>query len=334
MILTGEMPVDEPGTALAVTVPPSAPVPSARPPASPYAVYLLSLGSEESRRAMKGCLDRIAQMMSGAPGAEYPWHQLRYEHATAIRALLTETGHSPSHVNKHLSAMRRVMKEAWRLGLMTAEDYERAADVDGVKGSRLPAGRSINPDEITAMLAACAATPGVPGIRDAALIAFLQSTGARRAEAAGALLERYDPGTRALRIIGKGNKERLVFIHREAVPVLDRWLVAVGERRGPVFRPVDRWGNIRRRHMTPRTIGMLIDQRRAQAGLQPLATHDFRRTLGGDFLDEGGDLAQLQKLFGHASATTTAGYDRRPERELRAAVDRLPILGTARRSRD
>lgn len=293
----------------------------------PFWVYLTSLGSDESRRAMRGCLNHIASRVSGAPGEDFPWHELRYEHTTIIRAIIVGEGHSPSHVNKHLSALRGVLRESWRLGLMTAEDYQRAVDIRELKGHREPAGRSIHGDEVAAMLTACAADGGPAGIRDAALIAVLQSTGLRRAEAASALIERYDPCERALRIIGKGNKERTVYIHRSAVPVLERWLVTIGERRGPLFRPVDRWGNITPRPMTPRGIGLTIDQRRQQAGLQPLSTHDFRRSLGGDFLDAGGDLAQLQKLFGHASATTTVGYDRRPGRELRSAVDRLPILG-------
>lgn len=320
----------EPGSGLAATGPGRLPSPPGRPATSPYSVYLLSLGSDESRRAMRACLDHVARITAGVPGAEYPWHQLRYEHTTAIRAMIIAEGHSPSHVNKHLSALRRVLREAWRLELMTAEDYQRAADIPEMKGQREPAGRSIHADEISAMLAACTAAPGPAGIRDAALIAVFQSTGLRRAEAASALIERYNPGERALRIIGKGNKERTVYIHNDAVPVLDRWLVAIGERRGPVFRPVDRWENVRPQHMTPRGIGLAIDQRRKQAGLQPLSTHDYRRTLGGDFLEAGGDLAQLQQLFGHASATTTVGYDRRPGKKLRTAVDRVPILGASK----
>jgi site-specific recombinase XerD len=300
---------------------------------TPYWVYLTSLGSDESRRTMRSCLNHIAGKISGERGDAFPWHQLRYEHTTVIRAMIVNEGKSPSHVNKHLSALRGVLREAWRLGLMTAEDYQRAIDVRELKGHREPAGRNIHGDEVSAMLTVCAAADGPAGIRDSALIAVLQSTGMRRAEAASALIERYDPRERSLRVIGKGNKERTVYIHPGAVPMLERWLVTIGERRGPIFRPVDRWEHIKPRHMTPRGIGLTIDQRRQQAGLQPLSTHDFRRTLGGDFLDAGGDLAQLQKLFGHASATTTVGYDRRPGRELRTAVDRLPILGPAKSGR-
>lgn len=323
--------MDQAAIALAGTAPRSAPAVPIRGTPTPYWVYLASLGSDESRRTMRGCLGHIASGFSGLTGEEFPWHELRYEHTAIIRAAIVAEAKSPSHVNKHLSALRGVLREAWRLGLMSAEDFHRAADIRELKGHREPAGRSIHGDEVGALLAACAAGEGPAGLRDAALIAFLQSTGVRRAEAAAALIERYDPHERSQRIIGKGNKERIVYIHHAAAPVLERWLVTVGERRGPVFRPVDKWGNIRPRHMTPRGIGLTIDQRRQEAGLQPMATHDFRRTLGGDFLDAGGDLAQLQKLFGHASATTTAGYDRRPGRELRAAVDRLPILGTGRR---
>jgi site-specific recombinase XerD len=304
---------------------PAPPVLAERSGASPYAVYLLSLDSEESRRGMRGCLDHIARIMAGVPGAGYPWAALRYDSMTAIRALIVDEGKSPSHVNKHLSALRGVLREAWRLDLMSAEDYQRARDVKNVSAHREPAGRSINGDEISAMLAVCASASGLSGIRDAALISLLQSTGIRRAEAASALIERYDPGERTLRVIGKGNKERTVYVHRTSVPALDRWLVAIGERRGPMFRPVDKWGNVSSRALIPWSVGQIINRRREQAGLSALSTHDFRRTFIGDFLDAGGDLAQAQQLAGHSLVTTTASYDRRPGRKLRTAVDKMEL---------
>jgi site-specific recombinase XerD len=298
---------------------------------NPYWVYLARF-SGESQRTMRGCLDRIAAIImanqSAVPGLgeRIPWESIRYAHAVLLRTEFTGRWSSPSHVNKHLSALRGVLCECWRLGLMTAEDYQRVRDVGNVKGTREPAGRNIHTDEISALLAACLADKSPPrGIRDAALVAVLQSTGIRRAEAAGALIERYDHGERSLRVIGKGNKERTVYIHETAVPYLDRWLVAVGARRGPIFRGVDRWGHIGSRPLSARAIGYILNERRGQAGLPRLSTHDFRRTFIGDFIDAGGDLVQAQKLAGHASATTTAAYDRRPGRALRTAVDRLSL---------
>jgi site-specific recombinase XerD len=300
---------------------------------NPYWVYLARFRGE-SERTMRRCLDRIAAIiLSRSPadpehdlGEQIPWEQIRYAHVARLRSEFAVQWQSPSSANKHLSALRGVLHEAWRLGLMTAEDYQRAIDVENVKGSRLLAGRNIHADETTAMLRVCLADENAPlGIRDAALVAVLQSTGIRRAEAAAALIERYDPGERGLKLVGKGNKERIVFIHPGAVPYLDGWLVLLGVRRGAMFRRVDRWGNIGAERLSARAIGYIVNHRREQAGLPKLSTHDFRRTFIGDFIDAGGDLVQAQKLAGHASATTTAAYDRRPDRALRTAVDKLSL---------
>lgn len=305
------------------------------PPADPYEVYLNSLESAESRRTMRGALDRIAKILTGddtATGAGQPWWGLRYEHTSKVRAALIDyrdaknpDGYSPTHINKHLIALRRVLRVCWRMELMSADDYQRAADVKNVKGKRLPAGRNIHRDELGAMLRAAGDDDGPAGVRDRALIALLYATGLRRSEAASLLVENFDHAERQIRIIGKGNKERAVPVSLAAVPILDEWLNLLGTRRGPMFRPIDRHGNIRSSAMSPRAVGYIVDRTRKQAGLPPLATHDFRRTFIGDFIDNGGDLVQAQQIAGHASATTTAQYDRRPGRALRDAVDRMSL---------
>lgn len=310
-----------------------APLAGRRRDQSPYWVYLARF-SGESERTVRRCLDRIAAIVLHQPpataaaglGDRIPWESIRYPHVVLLRTEFTENWESLSHVNKHISALRGVLRECWRLGLTSAEDFHRATDVENVRGSREPAGRNIHDDEIAALLGACLADERVlHGIRDAAIIAVLQSTGIRRAEVAGAMIERYDHGERSLRVIGKGNKERTVYIHQTAVPYLDRWLVAVNARRGPVFRGVDRWGNTGAEPLSARAIGYIVSERREQAKLPSLSTHDFRRTFIGNFIDAGGDLVQAQQLAGHASATTTASYDRRPGRALRNAVDQLRL---------
>jgi site-specific recombinase XerD len=60
-------------------------------------------------------------------------------------------------------------------------------------------------------------------------------------------------------------------------------------------------------------LAQMLEKRRIQAGLRRLTWHDFRRTFAGNLLDKGNDLVTVQKLMGHASPTTTAGYDRRGE---------------------
>ena len=76
--------------------------------------------------------------------------------------------------------MRGVLKQCWLLGLMTAEDYHRAANVPRVRGTTLPKGRALSGGEMGGLLGACAADSRLTDLRDAALLAVLYD---RRGEA-------------------------------------------------------------------------------------------------------------------------------------------------------
>ncbi|HEV7933642.1 MAG TPA: tyrosine-type recombinase/integrase [Actinomadura sp.] len=315
------------------------------PTRDPYRVYLDSLDSAESRRTMRGCLDRIARLIVGDPaagGAGQPWWLLRYEHTVRIRTLLREqtgeTGpaYSPASVNKHLVALRRVLRESWRLGLMSAEDYERAADLPSVEHTRLPRGHHVPDRALAAALAVCEDDLSMAGRRDCALLAVLYTTGARRGEIAGLGIDDYDAGERSLRVLGKRDKERLVYVTVEAATLLDRWIAARGRTPGALFPPVNKAGRCGRRmvdgrmqfpHPTGQAIAGILARRLATAGAPQHTPHDFRRTFIGELLDAGVDLATAQRLVGHSSPATTARYDRRPERRRREAVDRLRLPG-------
>jgi site-specific recombinase XerD len=303
------------------------------PPTDPYRVYLDSLTSADSRRTMRGCLDRIARVLSGedtVTGAGQPWHLLRYEHTVRIRTVLTAQGWSPAHVNKHLVALRRVLREAWRLGLMSAEDYQRAADLPTVRHTRLPAGQHVAAEAVGAALAVCDADDSPAGARDGALLAALYSTGCRRAEIAALTLADYDAAARSLRVRGKRDKERLVYLTTAARARMERWLAVRGPAPGALFPPISRAGRLRLRDgrpapMTGQAVADVLARRLDAAGAARRTPHDFRRTFIGELLDAGVDLATAQALVGHSSPATTARYDRRPERRRREAVDRLDL---------
>jgi site-specific recombinase XerD len=308
---------------------------------NPYWTYLARLDSGASRMNVQGHLDRIARILlpAGAglgdcAGELVPWGALRYEHTSMLRAVLVARYDAQvwkaSTVNAHLSALRGVINEAWKLGHIDAEELKRATSIENVSVHRVPAGRHIHADEVAAMLSAGAGSDDEPGplmIRDTAVIAWLWSTGGRRAEAAAQLIEHYDRRQRSVQIFGKGNKQRIGFLHPAAAAYVGNWLAVLNQRRGPMFRRVDRWGNIGSGPITPRAIGLIVERRRRMAGLDPLSAHDWRRTFVGDLLTSGADIVQVQMLAGHASPATTALYDNRPELQRRDAVDKRAMPG-------
>lgn len=300
--------------------------------ADPYHTYLDSLRSTESRRTMRGCLDRIARIITDddtATGAGQPWHLLRYPHTTALHAAMLNKGWSASHINKHLVALRQVLKTAWKLDLISTDDYRKAIDINSVTTTRLPRGQHIPAEAIAAALRACDADTSPAGRRDAAIIAVLYSTGCRRAELAGLRLTDYDRTERSLTIIGKGDKQRLVHLNTAAQARLDTWVSTRGATPGALFPPISRGGRIRTTAHGPATMsGQAIADllaRRLPSGDTPITPHDFRRTFIGELLDAGVDLATTQQIAGHSSPATTARYDRRPLARRRDAVDRLTL---------
>ena len=75
----------------------------------------------------------------------------------------------PATVNKMLSALRGVLKQTWRLGLIEADAYRRAADVENLRNSKLLSGRALVSEEIAKLFETCTGDPTPKGARDAAL---------------------------------------------------------------------------------------------------------------------------------------------------------------------
>lgn len=293
----------------------------------PAAVYLASL-SPGSRRTMRGALDTIAQIVTSneaATAVDIPWHAMRYEHTAAVRSELASR-YAHSTANKILSALRGVLRAAWRLGLMSAEEYQTAASVEGIKGETVPAGRAITAGELAALMGTCGQNR--TGIRDAAMLALLYSCGLRRAEVIRLNLEDYDLEQERLLVRGKRNKQRALPILNETALALGDWLTVRGSKPGPLFTGTGRNNNGRR--LTTQAIYDMLQRRAEAAGISSLSPHDFRRTFIGDLLDRGADIATVQKLAGHADVNTTARYDRRGERVKRRAVELLHVPYTRR----
>ncbi len=302
--------------------------------------YLNSL-APSSRRKMRESLDVIAALLTAGrcDALTLPWHQLRAAHTQAARARLLDATlptadgrprprYAPATVNRHLAALRGVLKAAWRLDLLDEAAYKRAIDLKPAAGSRPPRGRQVPADELTALLTACAADLRPAGARDGALIALLYSSGLRRAEAAALRLEHYDPAAGTVLVVaGKGNRSRLCHPAPLALAWLERWLAGRGRAAGALFHPIAHHDHIQHhRHLTDGAIRTILHKRAAQAGIPVVAPHDLRRTFISDLLDAGNDLALAQSLAGHAAPTTTVRYDRRGEAARRRAAHSLRLV--------
>ncbi|NEP56025.1 MAG: site-specific integrase [Symploca sp. SIO2G7] len=298
-----------------------APVPLTQHPA---AVYLDSL-SEGSRSTMRQSLDAIASMLTNGECdvMTLDWSKLRYQHTMAVRTALKRKL-APATASKMLCALRRVLSEALRLDLIDPLDYAKAVDLPSIKPSSKLRGRALSTDEISALMSACQNSQGAIGLRDLALIGILRGGGIRRAEVVKLELRDFNPETGALEIrLGKGGKDRTVYLPDGAISLVLDWLEVRGSEPGPLLCPVRKGGKIEYRHMNPDAVLKIVRRRAKQAGVELFSPHDFRRTFCSDLLDAGVDIVTVQKLAGHASPVTTAKYDRRGEEVKRRAVKNL-----------
>ncbi len=307
------------------------PIPVDDPDRHPVKVYLARL-APGSRRSQKAALEAMATLLtSGRLKADHlPWYHLGYQHTQALRTALADR-YSPATANRHLAALRGVLREAWRLGLMSAEDLQRAIDLPAVRGERLPRGRVLSRGELRALFESCRA--GSPAdARDAALMGVLYAAGLRRAEVVALQVSDYDPETGALTVRGKGNKERVAYIDNGAADAVREWVRVRGDEPGPLFCPITQRGVVVIRPMTDQAVYAILQSRAEKAKVTAFSPHDLRRSCVSDLLDAGVDISVVQRFVGHANVTTTARYDRWGEQAKKKAAKPLHVPFTSTRA--
>jgi integrase/recombinase XerC len=260
---------------------------------------------------------------SGAPDLD----ALSANDIRAFAAALVTEGKAGSSVNRALSALRGYFRYRVRFGALAVDPTR---DVEGLPSKR-PLPKFLFEDETTAFLD-LPKGEGFGPSRDRAILEFLYSTGCRVAEAANVTLDRLDLQGGSARVMGKGSKERVVFIASAAKSALGAYLPLRKERiartrsrdaseRSEAVRPKgDASGgakigpdylfvNARGGRLTERGIEWIIQGYAERSCAQrPVSPHAFRHSFATHLVGRGADIRAVQELLGHASVSTTQVY--------------------------
>jgi site-specific recombinase XerD len=311
---------------------------------SPVAAYVRSLTTNASRSGMQQCLIRVADILApgflppskgrgrGSNGAarfakvcELPFHQLRTDRLSELRAELIRSGGAAASTNMAMAAVKGVLQICWKQNLMDGDSLARAKScLNTVRGSTVPKGKQLSKLEIARMFRGIAKTGNPAASRDAALLALL-CLGLRRAEVAAIRLPDLDQTSGRLIVRGKGNKERVIFLTNGSFSAVKDWITVRGtQSTDALLLQVNKGGHIVGSGITATSIYSALRKRSEDVGLT-CSPHDLRRTLCGDLLNSGVDVVTVQHIFGHQSPTTTARYDRRPEETRKLAMGTITV---------
>jgi len=211
---------------------------------------------------------------------------------------------APATLQRKAACLRSFYRHLRREGTI---EHDPTADLRAPKKSqRLP--HVLSRDEIARLLASPRG-PDPQSLRDRALLELMYACGLRASEAIGLQLRDVDLEAALLRARGKGSKERIVPVGREAVAAVRAWL----QRGRPEFVGLSPephlFVNQRGQGLTRQGLYKIVQRHARAAGLAgKMSPHTLRHTFATHLLAGGCDLRSLQEMLGHADIATTQLY--------------------------
>jgi integrase len=263
-------------------------------------MVLDSVQSIHSKRNYAKALDDLFAFCASRPLSR----ALLMEYRTTMDHL------SPSTINVRLSAIRKLVGEARRNGMIGLEEADNLSEIPNVrqKGTRL--GNWLTREQAKELLAVPDRST-LKGKRDYVIIALLVGCALRRQELASLKIEDIQLREGRWVIIdlrGKGGRIRTV-----AVPIwvkrgIEDWMAAAKIEKGRLLRPLSKSGKIVGDELGDWAIWSVVEQSSKQIGIEHFGAHDLRRTCAKLCRKSGGDLEQIKFLLGHSSIQTTERY--------------------------
>lgn len=218
-------------------------------------------------------------------------------------------GLAPSTINVRLAAVRSMVREARRGGLLSFEEAASLTDVPNIqqRGTRL--GNWLTKEQARELLAVPDRST-LKGKRDYAILALLVGCALRRRELASLMVE--DVQMRENRWViadlrGKGGRIRTVAVPVWVKQAINAWQSAAKIEEGPLLRSIRKGGKVGER-LSDWAVWAVVTEAAKEIGIANFGAHDLRRTCAKLCRKAGGDLEQIKFLLGHSSIQTTERY--------------------------
>lgn len=262
-------------------------------------------------------------------------HRVSREVVLAFQAAEAERGIGARSQARRLSTLRGLFRFALEEKILPDNP------VADLRQPRLPRRlpTTLGEGDVTLLIEAAAATP--TPLRDLALLEVLYGAGLRVSEATSLRLDAVFLDDRALRVLGKGDKERVVPLGRPACAALARYVEHERPRLVTARRCQEVFVSPRGRKLSRQAVFALIRRLADRAGIDvPLSPHGLRHAFATHLVERGADLRVVQTLLGHANISTTEVYthlSRAHLRQVHAAHhprDRAATRGRRRTTED
>jgi integrase/recombinase XerD len=270
--------------------------------------------SKNSLEAYARDLAHFREFADAKTGGENPDAELLASYVN----LLYLNGLENRSIARRLSALRGFFRFLQAEGEMAADPAEHLHSPK--QWSTLP--KFLNREEIEKLIAAPDMSRPA-GVRDRAMLELLYATGMRVTELIEVKLAALDMQMGLVRVTGKGNKQRLIPVHEQALKAVREYLetarpALLKGRSSPVLFVTARGGG-----MTRQAFWVAIKAAGRKAGIfRDLSPHVLRHTFATHLLEGGADLRSVQAMLGHADISTTEIYTHVVRARLRETVDR------------
>ncbi len=291
---------------------------------NPATSYLLRLRSKQSQKTMRSCLSSVVKMFRAVDPFTFDWSVMDRDSVQWVLQQLILEKKTPNSINLILSAIKGVAEEARASRVIDSDTYQDIRSIRRIRGNRVGRGRSLSRSEIIAIYQYLDCLNTAASIRDAAIVSIMLGCGLRRAEVTLLDIEDINFDNHAVKIMGKGNKERTNFMPNDTLRRTRLWIETVrGDHAGAVFTRIRKNEDVTCDRITTDGLRYIIEKLVKDSNSVSFTPHDCRRTYGTKLLELGEDLLTVREAMGHSSVATTQRYDKRGVTRLEAAARNL-----------